>query len=54
MADRVAQNLEIISKTFDLVPGRTRILMGFITSMMLLLGPDRNPNRKDSGTLTRF
>jgi len=31
IADRVAQNLEIISKIFQFSTRRTRVLMGFIT-----------------------
>jgi len=37
-ADRAAQNLEIISKNFQFGTRRTRILMGFIISTMLLGG----------------
>jgi len=33
----VAQNLEILSKNFQFSTRRTRILMGFIISTMLLI-----------------
>ena len=41
-SDRVAQNLAIISKTLYCSTRRTRILMGFMISTMLLLGTHRN------------
>jgi len=34
IADRMAQNLEIISENFQFSTRRTRILMGFIISTM--------------------
>jgi len=38
IADRVAQNLEIVSNFFQFSPRRTRIFMGFTISTMLLPG----------------
>ena len=43
IADRVAQNLEIISKKFQFSTRRTRILMGF---SHVLLGTNRKPMRR--------
>jgi len=36
IADRVAQHLEIISKSFQFSTWRTRILMGFIINYLVL------------------
>jgi len=41
IADRVAQNLENISKNFQYSTSRNRIIMEFITSTMALPGTDR-------------
>ena len=37
IADKVAQNLEIISKNFQFSTRRTRILMGFIMYYLVLI-----------------
>ena len=37
IADRVAQNLKIISRDFQFSTRRTKILMGFITYYMILI-----------------
>ena len=37
IADRVAQHLEIISKDFQFITRRTRILMGFIIYYLVLI-----------------
>jgi len=42
IADRVAQNLEILLKNFQLRTRRTRILMGLIITTMLFDGTNRN------------
>ena len=50
IADRVAQNLEIISKNFQFGTRRTRILMGFI---IYLIGTNRKSHRRNSGSLQK-
>jgi len=47
MADRVAQNLEIISKNFQFSTRRTRI-------HHLLLGTNRQSHGQNSGSLKKF
>jgi len=54
IADRVAKNLEIISKNFQLSAGRTRIFMGFIISPTLLPGTNRKTHGQKSGSLEYF
>ena len=54
IADRVAQNLEIISKKFQFSTRRTRILTGYIISTMLLLGTNRKSHRQNSSLLKSF
>jgi len=54
IADRVAKNLEIICKNCQLCSRRNRILIGFITSAILLLGTNRTFHRQNSGALKRF
>jgi len=51
IADRVTKNLEIISKDFQFGARRTRILMGFVMSTMLLPGTDRKSHGQDCGSL---
>ena len=43
IADRVAQNLQIMSKNFQFSTKHTRILMGFTINTMLLPGLIVNP-----------
>jgi len=57
IADRVAQHLENISKTFQFSTRRTRILMGFMSQTRdshgihhLVLGTDRKSKRQNSGS----
>ena len=62
IADRVAQNLEILSKNFQFSTRRTRILMGFMTHTSgdshgmyrLLLGTHRKSHGQNSGSLEKF
>ena len=53
-ADRVAQNLEIISNQLQLGTSSTRIVMKFIISTLLLTGTNRKDHGQNSGTLTKF
>jgi len=53
-SDRVAENLEIISKNCRFCTRRTRILMGFIISTMILPGTNRKSHVHDSGSLKKF
>jgi len=52
IADRVAQNLKIISTHFHFGTRRTRILMGFVLSTMLLRVTNRKSHGQNSGSLT--
>jgi len=54
IADRVAKNLEIISKNFQFSTRRTKILVGFITSTMLLPGTNRKFHGLNSGLFKKF
>ena len=54
IADKVARNLEIISKNFQFSTRRTRILMGFIVSTMLLLDNNRKARGLNSATMTKL
>ena len=54
IADRVAQNLENISKSIQFGTRRTRILMGLINSTMLLTGTNRKSNGQNTGSLTQI
>jgi len=54
IADRVAKNLEIISNFFQFSTRRTKILMGFITSTMLLPSTNRKSHGQNSASLKRF
>jgi len=51
IADRVAQNLEITSKTFQYSTRHTWILMGFIISTILLLGTHHKSHGYNYGSL---
>jgi len=56
IADRVAQNLEIISKNCQFGTRRTRILMGFIIGTIhyvLILGTNRKSHGQNSVSLKR-
>ena len=54
IAARVAQNLESISQYFQFSTRRTRILMRFVISTMILPSTDRKCHRQNSDTLTKF
>ena len=54
IADRVAQNLEIISGNFQFNTRRTWILMGCILSTILFVGTDRKSHGQNSGSLKKF
>jgi len=54
IADRVAKNLEIISKNFQFSTRRTKILVGFITITMLLPGTNRKFHGPNSGLFKKF
>ena len=53
IADRVAQNLEIISTNLHFSTKRTGILMGFIISTKLSRGTHRKSHGQNSGSLKR-
>ena len=54
IVDRVAQNLEIISKNFQSNIRRTRILMGFIMNTMSWHRTNRKSHGQTSDLLTKF
>jgi len=54
IADKVAGNPEIISKNFQFSTRRTRILMGFEISTMLLLDDNHKSHELNSGTMTKL
>ena len=54
IADRVTRNFEIISKKIQINTRRTRILMGFIISTILLPGTTRKSHGQNSSTLPKF
>jgi len=54
IADRVAHNLKIISQNFRFSTRRTRILMGFIISTILLDGTNRKSHGQNSVLLKKF
>ena len=54
IAHGVAQNLEIICKKFQHSTRRTRILMGFMISTILLPGTNRKSHGQNSGSPTKL
>ena len=54
IADRMAQNLEIIFNIFQCSTRRTWIVMGFIMSTVLFFSTNRKSHRQNSGSLKKF